>query len=68
MTEGNGYQKYDIPEPQTMQEFAIRFLLSKKCDGPCYTDDFLFDRVVIGCPRTEHLIEAIDAADKVTAQ
>lgn len=60
----NGVQKYEIPATQTMQEFAIRFLIHQQSKGPFIRNNVLFDRVVVGCPRVEHVIEAISAADR----
>jgi hypothetical protein len=62
---GDGVEKYTIPESQTMQDFAIQYLLKQKCEGKALNDKDLIDRVVIGCPRAEHVVEAIKAADGI---
>ena len=62
---GDGVEKYEIPDDVTMQDFAIRFLLGQQCEGE-YATGPLIDRVVVGCPRAEHVIEAVQAADKIT--
>jgi hypothetical protein len=58
---GDGVQKYDIPDDMTLQEFAIRFLLQQQCDGE-YAKGPLIDRVIVGCPKAEHVVEAVQAA------
>lgn len=62
---GDGVDKYEIPDDVTMQDFAIKFLLGQQCEGE-YATGPLIDRVVVGCPRAEHVIEAVQAADKIT--
>lgn len=57
---GDGVQQYEISEDMTMQEFAIRFLLEQQCDGE-YVEGPLIDRIIVGCPKAEHVIEAIQA-------
>jgi UDP-glucose 6-dehydrogenase len=42
---GNGVVPYDIPENQTLQEFALQSLLKQKW-GP--SGEFLVDKVIIG--------------------
>eukprot|EP00557_Chaetoceros_sp_GSL56_P002935 CAMPEP_0176487756 /NCGR_PEP_ID=MMETSP0200_2-20121128/6317_1 /TAXON_ID=947934 /ORGANISM="Chaetoceros sp., Strain GSL56" /LENGTH=573 /DNA_ID=CAMNT_0017884637 /DNA_START=111 /DNA_END=1830 /DNA_ORIENTATION=+ len=66
---GDGVQRYDIPDDMTMQEFAIRFLLEQQCDGEyakgqqqCdgeYAKEPSIDRIIVGCPKAEHVIEAV---------
>ena len=63
---GDGVDKYDIPDEETIQDFALRFLLEQQCVGD-YAKGPLIDRVIVGCPRAEHVIEAVQAADKVEA-
>jgi hypothetical protein len=62
---GDGVEKYIIPESQTIQDFAIQYLLKQTCEGKDQNDKYLIDRVVIGCPRAEHVVEAIKAADGI---
>lgn len=62
---GDGVEKYKIPESQSMQDFAIQYLMKQKCEGNDLNDKYLIDRVVIGCPRAEHVVEAIKATNEV---
>ena len=62
---GDGVEKYDIPDDDSMQDFAIKFLLEQQCEGDHATGP-LIDRVVVGCPKAEHIIEAVQAAGKIS--
>ena len=61
---GDGVGKYDIPDDMTLQDFALRFLLEQRCDGE-FADGPLIDRVIVGCSRAEHVIEAVQSADEI---
>ena len=53
---GDGVKPYDVPEGLTLQEFALQHLLKKK----------QVDKVIVGCPKPEHVLEAIHSADKLS--
>jgi hypothetical protein len=63
-----GVQKYDIAHDETMQDFALRFLLEQQCEGDFVRGKPLLDRVIVGCPKAEHVIEAVQSADKQEAK
>jgi hypothetical protein len=54
---GEGVPMYDIPASQKLQDFALQWLLRHEKD--------IVSQVIIGCPRPEHVMEAINAADSV---
>jgi hypothetical protein len=60
---GDGVEKYDIPDDMTLQGFSLRFLMEQKCEGD-FMQGPLIDRVVVGCPRLEHVIEAVQFTDQ----
>mmetsp|Transcript_2164 Transcript_2164/g.4965 ORF Transcript_2164/g.4965 Transcript_2164/m.4965 type:complete len:655 (-) Transcript_2164:877-2841(-) len=53
---GDGVKSYDVPEGLTLQEFALQHLLKQK----------QVDKVIVGCPKPEHVLEAIHSADKLS--
>ncbi len=63
---GQGVEKYDIPDNIKLQEFALQFLLQQTCDGEHLSgNEPLIDRIVVGCSRAEHVIEAVQSTDNV---
>ena len=62
---GDGVLKYDIRDDLSLQEFALEYLWKQTCDGDHAKGSPLIDKVVIGCPKAEHVIEAVKIADKV---
>jgi hypothetical protein len=61
---GDGVDKYEIPDEVTLQEFALGYLLKQTCDGD-HAKGYLIDKVVVGCPKAEHVVEAVKIADKI---
>ncbi len=61
---GDGVDKYEIPDEVSLQEFALEYLLKQTCDGD-HAKGYLIDKVVVGCPKAEHVVEAVKIADKV---
>ncbi|GFH59224.1 hypothetical protein CTEN210_15700 [Chaetoceros tenuissimus] len=59
---GSG-EKYDVPDDQTLQEYAIQYLLQQKVDGGLLNGEPLLDRVIVGCPKAEHVIEVVHACE-----
>jgi len=61
---GDGVGNYDIDDDVSLQEYALQYLWEQECsDGPAKGP--LIDKVVVGCPQAEHVIEAVKIADKV---
>jgi len=52
---GDGVPPYEIPDDVTLQEFALQHLLKQKQIG----------KVIVGCPKAEHVLEALHAADRL---
>ena len=52
---GDGVPPYEVPDDVTLQEFALQHLLKQK----------QIDKVIVGCPQAEHVLEALHAADKL---
>ena len=52
---GDGVPPYEVPDDVTLQEFALQHLLRQK----------QIDKVIVGCPQAEHVLEALHAADKL---
>lgn len=61
---GQGVGKYDIPDNMSLQEFALQYLWTQSCTGEFATGP-LIDKLVVGCPKAEHVIEAVKIADKI---
>mmetsp|Transcript_10438 Transcript_10438/g.12264 ORF Transcript_10438/g.12264 Transcript_10438/m.12264 type:complete len:617 (-) Transcript_10438:57-1907(-) len=63
-TGGEGGQKYEIGEVESLQEFALKELWRKRVDlGE--GEVLLADRVIVGCPKAEYVIQAMKAADSL---
>jgi len=60
---GDGVDKYDIPDNVSLQEFALDYLWKQECNGE-HAKGPLIDKVVVGCPKAEHVVEAVKIADK----
>ena len=52
---GDGVPPYEIEQSQSLQEFALQHLLKQK----------QIDKVIVGCPQAEHVLEALHAADRL---
>ena len=59
---GEGVTKYEIPAEMALQNFALNFLWDQNCTGE-FASGPLIDKVVVGCPKAEHVIEAVKMAD-----
>ncbi len=59
---GEGVGKYDIPDDMSLQQFALNFLWDQSCNGE-FAKGPIVDKVVVGCPKAEHVIEAVKMAD-----
>ena len=58
---GDVVERYDTPDNNSMQDFAIWYLLQQQYEGD-HAIGPLIDRVVVRCPKAEHIIEAVQAA------
>lgn len=52
---GDGVPPYEVPDDVTLQEFALQHLLKQT----------QIDKVIVGCPQAEYVLEALHAADKL---
>ena len=52
---GDGVKPYDVPDDCTLQEFALQHLLKQS----------QIDKVIVGCPKPEHVLESLHSADKL---
>ena len=52
---GNGVPPYEVPDDATLQQYALQHLLKQK----------QIDKVIVGCPQAEHVLEALHAADRL---
>ena len=54
---GEGVPPYHIPDTQKLQDFALQWLLRH--------DENIVSKVIVGCPKPQHVMEAVNAADSV---
>jgi len=60
-----GGVKYDIGNNQSLQEFALQFLLQQRIkDGELNHDQRVIDKIIVGCTQPEHVINMIQIADR----
>ena len=52
---GDGVPPYEVPDDATLQQYALQHLLKQK----------QIDKVIVGCPQAEHVLEALHAADRL---
>jgi len=63
--DGGGAERYEIPDEVPLQEFALDFLLRQDCELAGISGrQPVIDRVVAGCSKAEHVVEAVQVADK----
>ena len=63
-TGGEGGETYEIGEEESLQEFALKELWRRSVDiGE--VEVLLADRIVVGCPKAEYVVQAIKAADSL---
>lgn len=54
--------RHTVPSHQTLQEYALQYLWEQRTEND---DDYVIDKVIVGCPRPEYVIEAIQSYDKM---
>ena len=54
--------RHTVPSNQTLQEYALQYLWEQRTEND---DDNVIDKVIVGCPRPEYVIEAIQSYDKM---
>ena len=60
-----GGAKYDIGNNQSLQEFALQYLLQQRIkDIELNTDRRVIDKIIVGCTQPEHVISMIQIADR----
>ena len=60
---GEGVEKYSIDDDMTLQSYALSFLWNQRCIGD-FAEGPLIDKVIVGTPKAEHVIEALQAGDE----
>lgn len=60
---GEGGDRYNVDDNMTLQSYALSFLWNQQCNGD-FAHGPLIDKVIVGTPKAEHVIEALQAADK----
>jgi len=65
-----GGAKYDVDDDKSLQEFALQWLLKQRWgnddeDGNGTNGGLVVDKIVVGCPQPDYVVEAVKAVDKL---
>ena len=53
---GSNIPKYDIPEDERLQEFALRYVFETGGDS--------IDKVIVGCAKAEHVLDTVEIVNR----